>query len=161
MAWVTSCPLVAGKVASPRTGLVRGRGFVVSSIRMSRITAVILTALAVAGSALAAPPPPQHGTRPARPSKPFLSVAPARVPRGGAVTVSGGGCEAGDSASILSAAFPHATGRVLGTIKTTATANGRFRARARIPATTKRGRYPVSARCNGVGLSVLAWFRIV
>jgi len=142
-------------------GVVQEQVFVVSFIGMSRIAVIVVASLGAIASAAAAPPPPAHGAKPLHTAPPALSVAPVKVARGAALTVSGRGCAPGDPVTILSAAFPRPAGKALGTIHVAANKAGRFHGRTHVPATTRRGRYPVTARCAGENLNVLAWFRVV
>lgn len=89
-----------------------------------------------------------------------LTVTPATVPAGGTVTVSGTGCNAGDTVFLISAAFPGqqfgGEGAVMATVSPVAT----FTAPATIPASTRPGTYPITARCGGANLGVSASLRV-
>jgi hypothetical protein len=90
---------------------------------------------------------------------PRLSVQPANVARGGAVTVSGRGCLAGDVVYLISTPFlGHAF--VAHSVATRARANGSFSRRVRIRMSAHVGRYLITARCGGGNLGVAARLRV-
>ena len=121
----------------------------VTSLKRSVIPA--LCALALTGAALAT-----AATR-------SLTLTPRSVERGHLVSIKGSadGCPAGDTALVLSRAFVHrhdfaGVPAVLAKVGT----GGAFRATTRIPATTKPGRYGVTARCGGGNLGVLKYLTV-
>jgi hypothetical protein len=88
-----------------------------------------------------------------------LHVSPAVTHRGTVVTFTGSGCNAGNTVFLISRLFPgHAYG--VGAISTRARANGHFLRRFRIPATTPRRRYGITARCGGGNLGILVHVRV-
>ena len=85
-----------------------------------------------------------------------FNVSPGNVEAGGAVTVSGKGCDAGAEVVItLTEAAPQkAVGDVILTTTVIANATGEFTATFNIPAGTATGTYQVTATCgDGVVLS--------
>ena len=90
---------------------------------------------------------------------PRLTVQPARVARGGLVTVSGRGCRAGDLVYLISAAFvghafvPHS-------VATRARSSGAFSRLVRIRTSIRAGRYLITARCGGGNLGIAAALRV-
>jgi hypothetical protein len=88
-------------------------------------------------------------------------ATPATVSAGGVVHVSASAspCLAGDTVTLISAAFPgHAFG--VGAVYGRAGSRGAFSIRARVRAGVGPGRYHVGVRCGGGNLGVSAYFRV-
>jgi hypothetical protein len=93
---------------------------------------------------------------PAFASTTTLHVSPSVAHRGTLITITGSGCNAGDTAILLSRLFPgHAYG--VGAITTVVRPNGHFLRRFRVRATTRRRLYGITARCGGGNLGKEAW----
>jgi hypothetical protein len=104
-----------------------------------------LAALVLSGTVAAAPP--------------RLAVQPKTIARGGAVTVAGWGCRAGDLVYLISPPFVgHAF--VAHSVATRARSNGSFSRRVRIRTSIGTGRYLITARCGGGNLGVSALLRV-
>jgi hypothetical protein len=104
-----------------------------------------VVALVLAGTVAGAPP--------------RLTVQPKSIGRGGAVTVTGWGCGAGDIVYLISPPFVgHAF--VAHSVATRARANGSFSRRVRIRTSIRAGRYLITARCGGGNLGVAAALRV-
>ena len=86
---------------------------------------------------------------------------PPKVAQGGAVTVSGSGCQSREPVTVLSPAFSPGSSAAVGSLHTTALKNGTFVLRATIPKRKLRARYAVAVRCADRGLGALAWVRVV
>ena len=131
--------------------------------RAAVVAAVLLALSAFASAAAAERPPGAHGpaAKPPSPPKPALRVLPAVVARGALVRVTGRGCAAGDPVAIYSPAFSGRGPTSVAVVRTRAGAAGSFTTRARIPRTTRKGRYAVAAHCAGRELGVIAWLRVV
>jgi hypothetical protein len=90
---------------------------------------------------------------------PRISVHPASVARGGTVTVSGTGCQAGDLVYLISPPFVgHAF--VSHSVATRARSNGAFSRSVHIRTSIRVGRYLITARCGGGNLGVSARLRV-
>ena len=91
-----------------------------------------------------------------------LHVKPAVAARGSVVVFSGSvgtGCVPGDSVTLISRVFPgHAFGE--GAIMARVHADRRFRRSFRVPATTPRRAYLITARCGGGNLGVATRLRV-
>jgi hypothetical protein len=88
-----------------------------------------------------------------------IAVTPTTVPRGGTVTVSGRGCQAGDVVYLISPPF-RGNAFVEHSVATRARSNGTFGRRVRIRTTVRPGRYLITARCGGGNLGVAARLRV-
>jgi len=86
---------------------------------------------------------------PAAAQYPF-NVSPGRVEAGGALTVSGKGCEPGAEVTIVMVEAPaqRAVGDVIYTTTVTADANGNFTVTFNVPVGTPVGTYEIKAECN-------------
>jgi hypothetical protein len=88
-----------------------------------------------------------------------LSVHPASIARGGAVTVSGKGCRAGDVVYLISPPFV-GNAFVQHSVATRAHSNGTFSRRVSIRRSVHAGRYAITARCGGGNLGIAAHLRV-
>jgi len=89
---------------------------------------------------------------------PSLTLTPSSVLRGHVVLIKGsaGDCPSGDAAIVISKAFVHTHNFAgLPAVFARVKPGGSFRVRTRIPATKRRGRYQVTARCGGGNLGLL------
>jgi hypothetical protein len=91
-------------------------------------------------------------------TRPSLVLTPSAVHRGQPVLMSGsaGSCPVGDAVIVISRALPR-THEFAGVpaVLTTVRADGRFRARTRVPRKERPGRYVVTARCGGGNFGLL------
>jgi hypothetical protein len=108
--------------------------------------AIVAVGMALAGEATAGS------------TRPSLVLTPSVAHRGESALISGsaGSCPVGDAVIVISRALPriHEFAGVPAVL-TPVRADGRFRARTRVPLTKRPGRYAVTARCGGGNFGLL------